>query len=101
MAITTHDEIRVPALQLLTTHDVLKLKDFVEPLGKHFKLTEEEIAIMYPSGNGHIFHDRILWALSYLNTSSLFNKPRRGKYSISSQGIQILKNFAFFMVFDK
>lgn len=90
MGIPKHDEIRIPALELLTQDTVLRLKDFIDPLAAHFNLTEEEVATMYPSGNGHIFYDRISWALSYLNMAGLVDKPKRGQYKISDEGRRIL-----------
>ncbi len=59
MAIPKQDEIKVPALELLKQNGIMKLRDFVEPLAKHFELTEEEANEIYSSGNGHIFYDRI------------------------------------------
>lgn len=91
MAIPKHDEIRVPAMELLVINDTMKLRDFIEPLSKHFKLSEEEINEMYPSGNGHVFYDRISWALSYLNMGGLLDKPKRGVYKINQVGIELLK----------
>lgn len=91
MAIPKHDEIRVPALELLKQNGTMKLRDFVEPLAKHFNLSEEEVNEMYPSGNGHIFYDRISWALSYLNMGGLLDKPKRGSYEINQTGLELLK----------
>lgn len=91
MAIPKHDEIRVPAMELLLKNSSMKLRDFIEPLSKHFKLSEEEINEMYPSGNGYVFYDRISWALSYLNMGGLLDKPKRGVYRINQLGIDILK----------
>lgn len=91
MSIPKHDEIRVPALELLTKNDTMKLRDFIEPLSKYFKLTDEEVNEIYPSGNGHIFYDRISWALSYLNMGGLLDKPKRGIYKINQSGIDLLK----------
>lgn len=91
MAIPKHDEIRVPAMELLLKNSEMKLRDFVEPLSKYFKLSEKEINEIYPSGNGHIFYDRISWALSYLNMGGLLDKPKRGIYKINQTGIELLK----------
>jgi restriction system protein len=91
MAIPKYDEIRISALNLLLDGHSMKLKDFLEPLAIEFNLTEDEINEMYPSGNGHIFYDRISWALSYLNMAGLLNKPGRGIYSISQKGKDMLK----------
>lgn len=91
MPIPKYDEIRISALNLLLDGKLMKLKNFVEPLAIKFSLTEEEINEMYPSGNGHIFYDRISWALSYLNMAGLLDKPGRGIYKISSKGIAIMQ----------
>lgn len=91
MPIPKHDEIRVPALELLAKKGTLKLSDFTEPLAKHFRLSEEEVNEVYSSGNGIIFYDRISWALSYLNMAGLLDKPKRGMYKINKNGTDILK----------
>lgn len=90
MAIPKHDEIRIPAMKLLLENDTMRLRDFVEPLSTYFKLSEEEVNEIYPSGNGHIFYDRISWALSYLNIGGLLDKPKRGIYKINQTGINLL-----------
>ncbi len=92
MAIPKHDEIRIPALTLLKSGDALRLKDFIEPLALHFKLTESEVNEIYPSGNGHVFYDRISWSLSYLFMSQLITRPSRGVYQISDIGLKMLAN---------
>lgn len=91
MAIPKHDDIRVPAMKLLKEKGTLKLKEFVEPLAKHFDLSEAEIIEMYESGNGQIFYDRISWALSYLNMAELIDKPKRGFYKLNKKGIDLLQ----------
>lgn len=90
MAIPKYDDIQVPAMRLLQEEKSLRLKDFVNPLANHFGLTDEEVTEMYPSGNGHIFYDRIAWALSHLNLAGLLDKPKRGVYEINQQGIKML-----------
>ncbi len=91
MTIPKHDEIRVPALELLTEKDSLKLNEFEAPLAKVFNLSEEEVVEEYESGNGKIFYDRISWALSYMNMAGLVQKPKRGVYQINEVGIEQLK----------
>ena len=92
MAIPKYNEIQLPILKILSNGSVFKLKDFVEPVAKEFSLTNQEINEMYASGNGHIFYDRISWALSYLNMAGLLDKPGRGLFKISPKGFQFLKN---------
>lgn len=90
MTIPKHDEIRVPALSLLSERGELKLSEFEAPLAAHFGLSEDEVYEEYESGNGKIFYDRISWALSYMNMAGLLNKPKRGVYEISSLGLEKL-----------
>lgn len=92
MAIPKYDKLRISALRLLSDGRSMKLRDFLEPFASEFKVTEEEINEMYPSGNGHIFYDRISWALSYLNMAGLLDKPARGIYKISEKGLTMLNN---------
>jgi restriction system protein len=91
MSIPKHDEMRVPILELLKKNGTMKLSDFTEPISKHFNLSEFEVNEVYPSGNGHIFYDRVSWALSYLNMAGLLEKPKRGMYKINEIGIELLK----------
>lgn len=91
MSIPRQDEIQLPALQLLQNGNVIKTREFEAYLAQHFKLTEEEMAMEYESGNGLIFRDRITWALSHLRLADLVEKPKRAHYKISEQGLAILK----------
>lgn len=86
MSIPRHDQIRLPALQLLTKHDTLRLKEFEKPLAEQFNLSAEELSQMYRSGSGPMFYDRISWALSYLKIAGLVLKPKWGTYQISELG---------------
>jgi len=92
MAIPKHDDIRIPALKLLSENDALRLKEFELPLADYFNLTDEEKVQEYESGNAKIFYDRISWALSYMNMAGLVQKPKRGVYQISDVGREQLKN---------
>jgi restriction system protein len=91
MQIPKHDEIRIPALKLLQERGILKISEFEKPIAEIFHLSDEELTQMYESGNGPVFYDRITWALSYLSMAGLVNKPKRGVYEISEQGIKILE----------
>lgn len=91
MPIPIHHEIRKPALELLKHNDVIKLKEFEQPLSKLFNLTQDEMSEMYNSGNGPVFYDRIAWALSYLNMAGLVQKPKRGYYQITPKGLELLQ----------
>ncbi len=92
MKLPKYDEIQLPALKLLSDGNEWKAKDMEVPLGKIFHLTDEQISLMYDSGNGPVFVDRINWALSYLNMAGLVQKPKRGIYKINDEGIKVLSS---------
>ncbi len=92
MGIPRYDEIQLPALEVLKDKKPRKRIEVEKPLVEHFKLTEEEVNQMYDSGNGPIFTDRVQWALSYLNMAGLVQKPKRGIYEISEEGLKVLTN---------
>lgn len=86
------EEIRIQILRELSAGIVMRARELRIPLAKHFQLTEEEINMWYPSGNGEIFLDRISWALSYLFIAGLVEKPQRGDYKISEKGLSMLSS---------
>ncbi len=88
--IPKHDDIRLPALELLKDGNVRPTRGLEEPLARHFGLTEEERSRRYESGAGPIFYDRIGWAMSYLSMSGLVERPKRGHYRIGADGLRLL-----------
>ncbi|MBE9467484.1 MAG: restriction endonuclease [Bacteroidetes bacterium] len=91
MTIPKHNEIRLPILNLLKNGAQIQIRDFVGPMANCFNLTEEEKSKKYASGQKDKFANRVFWALSYLNMSSLIQKPKRGVYEISEKGLELLK----------
>ena len=88
--IPTFQQIRAQVLRALNVGGVMRAKDLRTPLAKHFNLTNDELNTKYDSGNGEIFLDRISWALSYLFMAKLADKPRRGDYTISQKGKELV-----------
>jgi restriction system protein len=80
-----HHEIIKPVLELLKNNDVIKLKEFEQPLSKLFNLTQDEMSEMYASSNGPVFYDRISWTISYLNMAGLVQKTNQINNFINKQ----------------
>jgi restriction system protein len=99
MDLPKYNEIIIPALELLNSNSEIQLKDFEQPLAKHFQLAQDDIDREYDSGNGRIFYDRICWAISYLNMAGLIQKTRRGVYAINDIGRTQLKNSSTVLLF--
>lgn len=51
-----------------------------------FKLSDEELAQLLPSGRQTTFTNRVAWALSYLKQAGLVESPQRGMYRITARG---------------
>ncbi len=96
MTIPKYDEIRYTLLEYLSNGDVVKYRDFEEPMAKHFGLSPEEVAQEYDSGNGKIFFDRISWALSYLSIAKFIERPKRAHYRITDDGLKVVGNKSLF-----
>ncbi len=90
MSLPKHNELRFPILKKLAEGGELTARNFVSPLQNHFDLSSEQLNLMYVSGNGPIFYDRISWALSFLYRLEAVDKPRRGAYIINDKGRKLL-----------
>ncbi len=60
--------------------------DAVERLAQKFNLTDEERAMLLPSGKQTRFSNRVNWARSYLKQASLVENTRRGHYRLTERG---------------
>ncbi len=92
MRLPRFDEMFLPILNELKKTQSSKARDLEEVLAKRYNLDDKSRNIMYDSGNGPIFLDRIQWALSYLNMAGLTEKPQRGLNKITESGIKMLSN---------
>lgn len=91
MHIPDYQTIMLPLLQLLADKKEYILKDVVASLGKQFKLTEEQLNELLPSGQSLLFANRVGWARTYLKKAGLIDAPKRGMLAITDRGIEVLK----------
>lgn len=89
MVLPTFEDIMLPLLQYLSDNKTRQYSETIEHLRKIFKLNEEESQIEKSSG-GNLFYNRIGWAKDYLTRAGLLIK-KRGKFQISPQGLEVLK----------
>lgn len=92
MAIPKFQEITLPMLELATDGQVWSLADAREELAKHFRLTEEEIEELLPSGRQARFANRVAWAKVYLERGGLLSSPKRAHFQITDRGREVLQN---------
>ena len=65
MAIPDFQSIMLPFLKIVGDRQERHMRDAVETLAEHFKLSEEERKELLPSGKS-IFDNRVGWARTYL-----------------------------------
>ena len=63
-----------------------------EPVADHFDLSEEDRKELLPSGTQPRFNNRFAWAKIYLERAGLLTRTRRGHFTISPVGENVLKN---------
>jgi restriction system protein len=74
-----------PVLECAATAEA-KISDVADLLGAKFALTDEERALLLPSGKQTKFANRVNWAKSYLKQGGLVEVTGRGKFTITARG---------------
>ena len=110
MAIPDYQTLMLPLLK--TAADGVETPLAAEAtLAMAFGLSEDERAELLPSGKQRVFHNRVHWAKFYLQKAGLLESPKRGKFSITALGkevlaavpptidVNFLKQFPAFMAF--
>jgi restriction system protein len=91
MPIPDYQTIMLPLLQLLSDEKEYVFKDVVSSLGKKFKLTDQELNEVLPSGQSLLFANRVGWARTYMKKAGLLDYPKRGMASITARGMDVLR----------
>jgi restriction system protein len=91
MSIPKYHELMLPMLNELASGSEKTISDLKKKLAKDFKLTEEELKELLPSGNQLIFDNRVGWARTYLKKAMLIESTKRGVFKITERGMKVLK----------
>jgi len=91
MAVPDYQSIMLPFLQFVSDGKEYALRDIVEGLGSHFKLSESDRREMLPSGMQAAFDNRVGWARTYLKKAGLLSSPKRAVVQITVRGREVLK----------
>jgi len=89
--IPKYEEIMLPFLKYLSDKEEHSLSESHDALAKEFKLTDDELKELLPSGQQPIFRNRLGWARTYLKKAGLLTSPRRAHFKISDIGLALLK----------
>ncbi len=80
----------LPLLKLASDGKEHKFSQAVEELADEFNLSTEERNELLPSGSQAVFNNRVGWARSYLKQAGLLESPKRGFFTITPKGTELL-----------
>ncbi len=91
MAVPDFQSLMLPLLQMAAAdqkeHSLQEARDW---LAEKLHVTEEERALLLPSGRQAVFNNRVAWAKVYLQRAGLLASPKRGHFQIAPRGLEVL-----------
>ena len=90
MAIPTYQTLMLPVLNIAADGEEHKFRQAVESLADQFNLSTEERSELLASGSQAVFNNRVGWARSYLKQAGLLASPKRGFFTITQTGKELL-----------
>lgn len=91
MGIPKYNEIYREFLETLEDGVTHTMKEVRLEIGTKFKLTEDELSQMLPSGRQSVFDNRVGWCRTYLMKAELITSPVRARVMITGYGIKFLQ----------
>lgn len=89
MAIPDYQSLMLPILKLAAQGEFSVPMAAVE-IAKSHGLSDAEAEEMLPSGKQRLLHNRIHWAKFYLTKAGLLEIPKRGRFTVTEMGKQLL-----------
>ena len=89
--IPKYEEIMLPLLKYIADGKEHGLSETHDALAEQFKLTDDELRELLPSGRQPVFRNRVGWARTYLKKAGLLTSPKRAIFRISDKGLSLLK----------
>lgn len=79
-----------PILKFLSNGEIQDLKGTCAFVADYFNLSPEDRVERIKSGRATKVYDRSQWTMTYLRQSGLIESPKRGRYLITSKGLDML-----------
>ncbi|MCB0853433.1 MAG: restriction endonuclease [Bacteroidetes bacterium] len=90
--IPDYQSIMLPLLKYIADGKVYRFRDLIDELATEFKLSEEELKELLPSGQQPIFNNRVGWANTYMKKAGLIKSEKRGYLQITDLGQKVLSD---------
>lgn len=92
MAVPDYQSLMLPLLKLTSDRQEHSLSEAIEILSQEFGLSNDDRKELLPSGRQFKFDNRVGWACTYIKKAGLLESTRRGRFRITSRGIEVLKS---------
>ncbi len=90
--VPTWEEFMTPTLRVLSDGHTRNRRDMYPLAAREVRLSESQLNEVLPSGQ-LVYHNRLGWALSFLNNVGALERPSRGNYRITEAGRHLLEQF--------
>ncbi len=87
--IPSYEQCMRPVLECARNGEV-HVKDMRKYVAEYFKFTDEQLRIRIPSGKQPLYANRAHWAKTYLVKAGLLEATRRGYFTITERGKEVL-----------
>ena len=88
--VPTWEEFMTPTLRVLSDGHTRNRRDMYPLAAREVRLSESQLNEVLPSGQ-LVYHNRLGWALSFLNNVGALERPSRGNYRITEAGRHLLE----------
>ncbi len=79
-----------PLMDLIRDGKEHSVRETLDRLADHFKLSEQERTTLLPSGRQAVFTNRVAWAKTHLRMAGLIEATGRGLFRITTRGLELL-----------
>lgn len=85
-----YQSLMAPVLHQLRGGEPRTVLELTRTLAPQFQLTDDQLAVMLPSGKTSVWRSRVRWAVAYLYQAKAVERTARGIYQITARGRQLL-----------
>ncbi|MBN1643176.1 MAG: restriction endonuclease [Anaerolineae bacterium] len=88
--IPNYEALMLPLMRLASDGEEHSMREGIDVLAEQFRLSDQQLRELLPSGRQTTFENRVGWAKTYLKKAGLLDAPRRGAFRITPRGRQAL-----------
>lgn len=90
MAVPPFQDLFLPFLKYMADGEVHNRQELAQHLAEHFRLSQDDLEEMLPSGAQRRFDNRVAWAKSFLSKAQLLEATGRNRFRITDRGRELL-----------